>query len=248
MREFFFSKILIIIAIYLIVSFIYKSNNENQSIEVIFNYPVIFKIDSTKVHYSNLTDSIQISYLKDYTIYRLLATRKLETDEKIKGTEPYFVCRVKQNYGLFFKTINDTISLAKYNVDSFLLKQNAKGEFINAPEDTSWSFISEEKISTDILLKKYAVKHSKELTPDSLYYYFSNDLKNIPFSFSTIIDQTEHQKLCKVRLLFNEGYSDSMQIALPKREIFFEIRKLSFVDSEKLEKLIINFEREYPRK
>lgn len=249
MKKFLFGKILLAIVVFcLIMSFIYRLNNKNQSIELIFNYPIIFKVDSTKIHYSNLTDSIQINYFKDYTIYRLLATRKLETDEKIKGTEPYFICQAKQNYGLLFKTINDTISLAKYSVDSFLLRQNARGEFINIPEDTSWRFISKERISTDIFLKKYAARHSKELTPDSLYYYYSNDLKNVLFSFSTIIDQTEQQKLCKVRMLFNARFSDSLQIALPKREIFFEIKKSSVIDSEKLKKLIIRFEKECSQK
>ncbi len=72
--------------------------NNFYAINLIVNYPYINGESGALV---NLKDTIRIFYLKNYILYRFLSIRRFETDERIVGTEPYFIYKKNSTEGYF---------------------------------------------------------------------------------------------------------------------------------------------------
>ena len=72
-----------------------SKNNHLKSIGLIFSYPASFYKEKGEIKIYYLRDTILVSYYSDYILYRLSATHKFETGEKINGTEPYFIFHKK---------------------------------------------------------------------------------------------------------------------------------------------------------
>jgi hypothetical protein len=217
---------IIIASVFALWSNCYKNPHDTiKMIQFIYQYPVSIMKEKDEIKIYNLIDTISIFYFDKYIIYELPATRQFETDTKIKNTEPYFIYSKNNKYGFLFNNIKDSGSGKQYLIDSFLVKRAFKNSGIGIPEDSVFKIIENAKQSDSFFIKKYAAIKNNELTPDSIYYYFSSRFNDISYSLSPKLDSIEKMKLYKLRLLFNETYSESQKIKLPKREIFFEIRK-----------------------
>jgi hypothetical protein len=200
------------------------NSTDIQEVELIFSYPFI-RIIKGKLNLSNLKDTISVFYYNNYILYRLPTTKSFETDENIAGTEPYFLYKIDNVYGLLFKTKNDTIG-TRVSVDSFLVKQGMRGRDFQLPSDSLWKFIGRLK-DTGIVLEKYAVlKQGSEISLDSVYYYYSKKMENVEYSFSHHLDSLADMKLFRIRLLINQKYSPTYNLTFPKREFLFEIKEV----------------------
>jgi len=217
---------------------IYKSEGL-KGIKVIVNYPVVIMNDGLHgaVNFFNLKDTVWIFYYNNTVLYRLSGTRNVETDRKILGTETWFVYRKKATHGFLFNSMTDSSKGLKLPVDSFLNNRAYASANFDIPSDSLYER-SENKL--DNFVEEYFVKivHSDNY-PDSIYYYFTKNL-NIDYSFSRKMDSAKKMKLYKIRLLYNEGFSPSYKIMLPKREFLFEIREEAITNSKEIE---IFFER-----
>jgi hypothetical protein len=63
-------------------------------------------------------------------------------------------------------------------------------------------------------------------------------LNDINFSFSKQLDSAENLILVKIRLMYNEKFSQQYKIIMPKREFVFEINKLPATDSSEIIELL----------
>jgi|KBSSwiStaDraftv2_1062776.scaffolds.fasta_scaffold758702_1 hypothetical protein len=213
-----------------------RKYNGLKRINLIVNYPIVIMNDGVNdaVNFFNLKDTVWIFYYDSKVLYRLSETRNLETDKKILGTETWFIYREKAKHGFLFNSISDSSRGLKLLVDSFLNNRAYASANFNIPSD---SLFAKDQNKEEKFVEKYHIKVHTDNYPDSIYYYFTNELKNIDYSFSQKLDTLKNMKLYKVRLLYNETFSLSYQAIIPKREFLFEIREEAIADSKE----IINF-------
>lgn len=201
----------------------YESYKNQVGINLVFSYPIIQVVDN-KTFFYKLIDTIPIVYYKNYRLYHLPKARILETEDKVPNDNTYFLYQKDSSYGVEFKTTNK-----KFNniivVDSFLKERAFAGAILqNGPNDTLVEIIKSENGN---LLEKYVPKENNNNYFDSLFFYYTNDLKSIDFSFSKKMDSLKMMKFFKVRLINNEGFSNQYNALLPKREYLFEINQIS---------------------
>jgi hypothetical protein len=195
-----------------------------KKIIMVTNYPIIIMNDGIhdSINFFNLRDTIWIFYYGNYVLYRLSGTRNLETDKKIPGTETWFIFPKKNTHGFLFNSIDNNNAGVKLKVDSFLINRAYASANFDIPSD---SLFAKAQNNEEKFVEKYYTKEHAENYPDSIYYYFTNELKNIDYTFSPKLDSLKNMKLYKVRLLYNETFSLSYKAIIPKREFLFEIRE-----------------------
>jgi hypothetical protein len=223
-------------------------DNVVKSIDFTYSYPVSSfkdKDDVTKIY--SLKDTISILFFKDCILYRLPEMTRFDNDEKVVNTEQYFIYNRTQTQGLFFKTVNDSIG-ELLPVDSFLRKRAMGGNKFEILADTFWRQVEifQNKVNGDFIEKYVPIKKTDETCFDSIYYYFTNSLNQIDYSFSRGLDSSRNKKLYKVRLIFNKGFSISQKIMLPKREFCFEIEESTIPEFNKIKSIIDRFKRNSP--
>ena len=203
-----------------------SQKNDVKCISLCYAFPTNSYKENDEIKIYTLKDTILIFYYSNYLIYRLPGTVIFETDEKIKGTEPYFIYNKQDSVGILFNSLTDSSSGIICRVDSFLFNRGFKVKDIDIPVDSVWSLMEIKKDKRRILIEKYGIiKQGDELSTDSIYYYYSKRMNKIEYTFSKKLDSMKGMKLFKVRLLFNSKFSMSDKAVLPKREISFEIRE-----------------------
>lgn len=217
----------LMISFLFLVSSTCLKKNTLKCISLSYSFPTSVYRENDEIKIYTLKDTILIFYYSDYLIYRLPPTVKFETDEQIKGTEPYFIYNKKDSFGIFFNSLTDSSSGIICRVDSFLFNRGFKVKDIDFPVDSIWHLMEVKKDKDGIVIEKYGImKPGDELSVDTIYYYYSKKMNKMEYSFSKKLDSISRKKLFKARFLFNSKFSNSNKLVLPKREISFEIREV----------------------
>lgn len=207
-------------------SYTCSKKKQLRSIGLFYSYPLSFYKENNETKIYNLRDTLLLSYYSDYILYRLSPTVKFETDEKIKGTEPYFIYNKKKTFGFLFTSLKDSSQGTRFPVDSFLDSRGMRNKSFDVPADSLWALsevVNDRR--NNILEEKYALlKPGDETNIDSIYYYYSKNKNRIDYTFSKKLDSIKGMKLFKIRMLYNEKFSSVNKIILPKRELILEIR------------------------
>ena len=225
----------------LMISFLFfvsstcSKKNTLKCISLCYSFPTNVYRENDEIKIYTLKDTISIFYYSDYLIYRLPPTVKFETDEKIKGTEPYFIYNKQDSFGILFNSLTDSSSGITCRVDSFLFNRAFRVKDIDLPVDSIWHLMEVKKDKDGIVIEKYGMmKQGDEMSIDTIYYYYSKKMNKIEYSFSKKLDSISRKKLFKARFLFNSKFSTSNKIVLPKREISFEIREVNPPDTKEV--------------
>jgi hypothetical protein len=198
-----------------------RHNQLIKSVALSVNYPIV-TITPAGVFSNNLKDTIKLYYYKDLILYRLSESRILETEELIPGTENYFIRKRKADSGFLFISLSDTTS-RKLPADSILINGAYQGASVELSSNfTPVNLVKEGK---DRFHEEYSMNASNnENLPDSIYLYYSKELKKVDYTFSRKLDSLKGMKLYKFRLLYNEKVLRVTNQTIPKREFLFEIR------------------------
>jgi hypothetical protein len=216
-----------------------------MKISLVVNYPVVIINDGIHdgVNFFNLRDTVYIFYYNNYMVYHLSGNRDLKTDEKIPGSDSWFLLHKHSISGYLFNSISDSSKGLRLPADSFLTKRAYANASFNITEKDSLVESFENK---DTLIEKYFInKSNDELHPDSLYFYFCKKYKDIDYTFSPKLDSVKNMKLYKVRLLYNAKFSTTYKTALPKREYLFEIRNEGKNNAKQLDDFISRVSKSY---
>jgi hypothetical protein len=212
-----------------------NGNMHEYSLRV--NYPLI-KEDGEVI---NLRDTLPIVFYKDFVCYFLPYQygEIKEHEFQFKGKRyRYFVFKKGAGFGYLYNDLNDSLPVNKFAVDSFLSKR----AFLSNFDSDSLKPAGKEGDSKSILLEKYTLwTKTNEFQMDSVYFYYAQDLKDIPYSFSPKMDKSRSMKLFKVRLMFNGYRSPSTGFDIPKREFSFEITQSPLKHEREVNKLLILF-------
>lgn len=212
-----------------------RTTQENPvAFKFIVSYPVTIKRGDT-VQLHNLRDTLLIVHYNDITLYRLIPYRDFKTNEKLPGTEEYFVRKKTEAYGKLFKTLTDSI-YTLVAADSFLSKRAFSESFFEPGMNDK---LIKTIIHSGIMEERYVpIKKTNEMLFDSTIYYYSLALVNLPYSFNPKLDRTKKAKLYKVRLIYNKYYSKAYGATVPKREYLFELQKVKIDNLDALLRLV----------
>lgn len=204
-----------------------RAVQSKQHVQLIVNYPLV-QLPGPKV--TELPDTIQYYYYDNYVAVGLPIRQSVENSERILQQSifhSWFIFSRDSTYGYFFDSVKAGTS-KRLKVDSVLFNRAYATKF-DLSKDTLVEKIRDKE--TGILQEKYTPKHKYgEFYFDSLFYYYSPGMQHVKYSLSKNIDSIKNLKLFKVRLCYNERYSPSQGMVIPKREFSFEIRELPFRD------------------
>jgi hypothetical protein len=230
--------LMIWVILYCSCSAIKKTDKEEvKKIYLTFNMPVV-KLTGEII---DVHDSMCIYYYKDYILYQLPNHYSVEDGEKIVLQEiryNYFAYKKNDKYGYKFASLQDSTG-EKILVDSLLEeKAFAASKFYNLANGNNL-IKSFKEPKTNVLVNIYAPKIIvDEAYNDTTYFYFTDKLKNIDYSFSKELDSIMGLKLFKVKLLYNEKYLHAYKMIAPKREFRFEINELPVDNAQEIKNFL----------
>jgi len=219
-----------------------------KALNLIVNYPTIQVLSESNTVYSNLLDTISIYYINDYVVYQLSAVRQYESSNKVFGSEPYFIYKKNDTIGRLYNSIHDFGNGINASIDSILFARAYTGMKLDITDSTSYKIVSIR--SNHEILEKFVSRlpSSNSLNVDSVFFYYTVDLKGFDYSFSKKIDSLKGMKLYKIRLLYNAKLNETKTATYPAREFFFEIQKKNISDSDSaVVNLVKRYDKTYSR-
>lgn len=202
----------------------------SQKQDSVWGCDLIFLMDFSfiqdhKIQPFKETDTIQAYSVGDYQLYKLAAKRRLETNEKVPGTEPYFIYKKGTPLGFWLNGINDTVGKL-LPVDSVLTSRAFKVEITDLLSK-GWIHHKDDTKGNTVIAKYSATMEVDADSPDSVWIYFSSELANCGYSFSRILEQQRKLKITKVQYVFNSKNSRKYNMVVPRRETSVSALSLS---------------------
>jgi hypothetical protein len=75
------------------------------------------------------------------------------------------------------------------------------------------------KLDNFILTEKYSsISKPTRYFPDTVVYSYTDQFRDLPFSFSKKIEERKKLKILKIRGVYNSRFNDEYKTVLPKRE------------------------------
>ena len=224
-------------SIYVINSFDFFKTDDGQSIpykdslNIVYHHDVVLLI----FPYSLVT------YTMNTPGDKSTGEQKL-TSHKIK--QKYLIYNIKSKLGKWYDSIN-AVKPVVVSVDSILRQKALKGfPFFNSTNDTLISSVYSR--TGNIFQEKHTYKVKKDDSYcDSIFYYFNNDLKTIPFSYSRDLDSLRNSKVYKIKMIYNPIPKGKYAFPVPERQFNFQFQKVDIPNKNEIYLFIKDFERSY---
>jgi hypothetical protein len=173
-----------------------------------------------------ISDSFSIFYNNNFILYRFPYTFIEQHNDKLVNIEirfTYFIFKFGSAHGYSYDPgKNDSIKTL--NVDSILYKQGlGKTDILLDSGYQITEVIS--KLDNFILTEKYSsISKPTRYFPDTVVYSYTDQFRDLPFSFSKKLEERKKLKILKIRGVYNSRFNDEYKTVLPKREFYFEIK------------------------
>jgi hypothetical protein len=163
--------------------------------------------------------SFNIIYFKGYKLYEIpeveLEISKMDSNKLVpkKTTVNYFIITEGLDSGLKYTSLKDH-QPKSFSRDSLLKALGIHKMYLtvyNYKVDKP-SFVRRNRFSKKIEVEKYAIKKVIPTEPDSIYRYFNEKLRSLPFSFSRELDSLYKSKLCKATFVFTNNDNPNEKI------------------------------------
>jgi hypothetical protein len=133
-------------------------------------------------------------------------------------------------------------SSAKLNVDSFLA--NRAFANIDLYSESSYNLFAAIPVKDNFnLTEKYITTNLDRSFPDTLIYYYSDQLKELHFSFSKKLEEIKKLKIIKIRGIFKSRFDEEYKAILPYRELYFELKPRPLVKDSIVHSIFRLFEK-----
>lgn len=220
-----------------------KTDNKDSFRKIKINYTLpIMKPDGELV---NVKSSFSIFYQKENVLLALPHINTFENGTevlRIDTTYSYLIFKEGDKYGLWYFTINSK-DCKKVLVDSILVRRTFKNfKLYNTSND---SLISSVNILGKQKLEKYIPKQKSDYSyGDTTYVYYSNELKNIDYSFCKELESGKNLKVCKMEVFYKSQFYTGFPLKFPERKISFEMRELPVIKSDSVELIFERFKKD----
>lgn len=229
-------------------------NSQGLRIAEVYHNLQIPKKDGALIDWA---DSVKVIYHQNFILFQVPYTEELsfvewdslgEPQETLIGAElkhQYFIYRNGDSIGFSYKSLNDQTAQEK-RVDTFL---NTKvfGTLVFYDKE-NYTLVETQKIN-DTVLEKYIPKIKFDYSyGDSMYYYFSDKLKNLDYTLSKELDSLRRTKLFRVVSIYNSGYDTTLKAQLPRHVYTFEIRPTTLNNTKQITEFFDRFAKWYSRR
>ena len=184
---------------------------------------------------SMATYRLFIYYDGDEVICKKPVTFLIMHGEPVKGTNiirqtvqkeiikyQYMVFKKGEKYGCLFDSIGVKEPKRKL-VDSFERADLYKGfPFYTANDKLVKTNRNSAAGITEEIMQP--LKQDDDTYPSSSHYYYKDDFKDIPYSFSEQLDKTHSGKLYKIRIVYDAQPKGKYAFVIPEYEYYFELR------------------------
>lgn len=180
------------------------------------------------------------TYESNDTVYAEQELINDSTDERTKYR--FFIYRQGDSQGLMYDALN-TLQGQLFDVDSLLKVKALKGGAFYDDNDSLVETVNNPEGYEK--LKKYVPKIKyNESYADSNYFYFSDKLNDIKYSFSPLLDSVEGLKLSKIVSIYKRIPKGGLyKVDIPQRQMLFEIKEIEIDDPEGIIALFERFKK-----
>lgn len=200
----------------------------------------------------------QVYFYKDFVLFESRDTldftlTEMDPDSTITDTKSgilpghsIFVYQKGQSIGYKYDSLNAKTFKTIVKVDSVLKAM------LNVPdrmflESNDDSLVSIEK-GNNYLLKRFITKEKKDISyPDSIYFFYSSNLNDIPYSFSPRADSLYKMKLSEWKAIYNPAYVDELKMNFSRREIIIRMSRKNADNAEQLLRFFENVKNAYDK-
>lgn len=223
-----------------------STSQQNRVNKICFyrNIPLVSTQDGVL---QNVFDSAAIYNYNDYILYEQPALyTKFYNNKLIKDTvyNQYFIFSKKDSFGYWFDSLTAKKEFNIMSLDSFYFTHS----FLN--DMKLYQKNNDRKLSSDTLkngievVETYIPKAKiDDSYPDTSIFYFSENLKNIPYSFSKELDSIKQSKIYRTQLIYNEMKSNKYALTIPRREFLFEFKEAEAFDEKKIIEFINRYQK-----
>ena len=156
----------------------------------------------------------------------------------------YYLFNSMQRVGVKYDSFNTKKGI-EFPVDSLIAAKNFFKSDINL--DSGYTLIRKAQVEKFSEVEIYHANHRPdEDFPDSIYLTFSSKFDKVPYSFSKKIDSIHQKKLFKIQIIYNPLKNEKFSFPLPRRELLFEIKKVSVQNKKDINNLFKRFEKTKP--
>jgi hypothetical protein len=182
----------------------------------------------------NIKSDFNIFYENENVLFKLPLVHTYENETevfRVDTTYNYLVFRKGDKYGLWYEYIN-TKKHKIVLVDSILTSRAFKNLKLYSSND---SLISSISVSGKQKSEKYVPKLKLDYSyGDTTYISYSNEFKNIDYSFCKELESAKNLKICKMEVLYNSQFYKGFPLKFPERKISFEMRELPVIKSDSI--------------
>lgn len=223
-----------------------QKNFNIKSVNVFFSLPyVVLSNDKVMVKTKSVSDSFSIFYNSNFILYKLPYTFSEQHNDSVIQSErrfTYFIYKYGNSDGYNFNPTK-VDSSAKLNVDSFLA--NRAFANIDLYSENSYNLFASIPVKDNLnLTEKYITTNLDRSFPDTLIYYYSDQLNDLHYSFSKKLEEIKKLKIIKIRGIFKSRFDEEYKTILPYRELYFELKPQPLVQDSIVHSIISLFEKE----
>ena len=220
---------LISFSVFLVLFLAGKKNqpSEIRQFDILLSLPFLeLKENVQENNIKTISDSFSIFYNNNFILYRFPYTFIEQHNDKPVNIEirfTYFIFKFGSAHGYSYDPAKND-SIKTLNVDSILYKQGLGRTDIMLDSGYQITEVIS-KLDNFILTEKYSsISKPSRYFPDTVVYSYTDQFRDLPFSFSKKLEERKKLKILKIKGVYNSRFDDEYKTVLPKREFYFEIK------------------------
>lgn len=217
------------VSVFLVLFLAGKTNqpSEIRQFDILLTLPFVeLKENLQEKSIKTISDSFSIFYNNNFILYRFPYTFIEQHNDKLVNIEirfTYFIFKNGSTYGYRYDPAKyDSINLL--NVDSILYKQGLGKTDLMLDSGYQINEVISNLDNLKLTEKYSSIAKPTRYFPDTVVYSYTNQFRDLPFSFSKKLEERKKLKILKISGVYNTRFDDEYKTVLPKREFFFEIK------------------------
>ncbi len=201
--------------------------SEIRQFDVLLTLPFVeLKESPQEKSIKTISDSFSIFYNNNFILYRFPYTFIEQHNDKLVNIEirfTYFIFKNGSTYGYSYDPAKyDSINIL--NVDSILYKQGLGKTDIMLDSGYQINEVISNLDNFKLTEKYSSIAKPTRHFPDTVVYSYTDQFRDLPFSFSKKLEERKKLKILKISGVYNSRFDDEYKTVLPKREFYFEIK------------------------
>lgn len=204
-----------------------NQSGEIRQFDILLSLPFLeLKKNVQENNIKTISDSFSIFYNNNFILYRFPYTFIEQHNDKLVNIEirfTYFIFKFGSAHGYSYDPAKND-SIKTLNVDSILYKQGLGKTDIMLDSGYQINEVISNLDNFKLTEKYSSIAKPTRHFPDTVVYNYTEQFRDLPFSFSKKLEERKKLKILKIKGVYNSRFDDEYKTVLPKREFYFEIK------------------------